>query len=135
MTTSSSRRAACACGKLSITCDGEPVRVSMCHCLACKQRTGSAFGWQARFPTERTRIEGASTTFVRRADSGNDVTFHFCPACGTTMYWQLHGMPEFVVVAAGAFADPAVFGAPVFSVYEARKNPWVNVPDDAEHWD
>jgi hypothetical protein len=27
------RRAACNCGNLEIVCEGEPVRISMCHCL------------------------------------------------------------------------------------------------------
>lgn len=32
------RRAACCCGQLSVTCEGEPLRISMCHCLACPPR-------------------------------------------------------------------------------------------------
>ena len=44
------RRAECACGQLSAVCSGEPMRVSVCHCLACKRRTGSAFSYNARFP-------------------------------------------------------------------------------------
>ena len=43
------RRAECSCGQLSATCSGEPVRVSVCHCLSCKRRTGSAFSFNARF--------------------------------------------------------------------------------------
>ena len=35
--------AAGACGQLRVTCEGEPVRISVCHCLEC-QRTDSAFG-------------------------------------------------------------------------------------------
>ncbi|HEX9905358.1 MAG TPA: aldehyde-activating protein, partial [Propylenella sp.] len=35
----STRRASCSCGQLSVTCEGEPVRISMCHCLACQRRT------------------------------------------------------------------------------------------------
>jgi hypothetical protein len=31
------------------------VRVSICHCFACQKRTGSAFGYQARFPREQIR--------------------------------------------------------------------------------
>ena len=42
------RDASCSCGQLHLTCEGEPVRISVCHCLACQQRTGSAFGVQAR---------------------------------------------------------------------------------------
>ena len=95
----------------------------MCHCLACQQRTGSAFGVQARFPRTQISIEGNSTRFVRVADSGNSATFHFCPVCGTTVYWELGALPDMIGVAVGAFADPR-FPAPGFSVYELRAHAW-----------
>ena len=44
------RRAECSCGQLAITVEGEPLRLSICHCLACQRRTGGVFGIQARFP-------------------------------------------------------------------------------------
>ena len=55
------RQASCSCGQLSVTCEGEPVRISICHCNACQKRTGSVFGTQARFPREQVTIEGRST--------------------------------------------------------------------------
>ena len=62
------RRASCSCGQLSVICEGEPVRVSICHCLACQQRTGSVFGVQARFRREKVAIEGRASEFVRIGD-------------------------------------------------------------------
>ena len=47
------REAACSCGQLRVAVEGEPVRISMCHCLACQRQTGSAFSMQARYPNER----------------------------------------------------------------------------------
>ena len=47
------RRAECSCGRLSATCSGEPFRIAVCHCLACKRKTGSAFGFGAWFRKER----------------------------------------------------------------------------------
>lgn len=41
------REAVCSCGQLRLIAEGEPVRVSVCHCLACQRRTGSAVGFQA----------------------------------------------------------------------------------------
>src|SRR5258707_8613238 len=38
------RRAACNCGQLPLTCEGEPVRISTCHCLECQRRTGAVGG-------------------------------------------------------------------------------------------
>jgi hypothetical protein len=56
--------------------------------LKC-QRTGSVFGVQARFRRESvTKIEGHATRFSRVADSGKRIDFHFCPACGSTVYWE-----------------------------------------------
>jgi hypothetical protein len=77
-----SRRASCSCGQLKVEVDGDPVRVSICHCLACQRRTGSAFGMQARWPREQVRIEGDATEYVRISDEGEGRSFFFCPRCG-----------------------------------------------------
>ena len=126
------RRASCSCGQLHLEAEGEPVRISMCHCLACQRRTGSAFGMQARFPKERVRIEGRSTEYVRISDEGEPRAFNFCPECGSTVYYQTD--PELIAVPIGAFADPG-FPPPKVSVYESRRHPWVTVPDGAERLD
>jgi hypothetical protein len=122
-----SREAHCCCGQLSLTCEGEPVRIAICHCLECQRRTGSVFGAAARFPRQQvTRIAGRSTTFTRVADSGNPITFHFCPSCGTTVYWEPARFPDTIAVAIGAFADPQ-FPPPRLSIYEQRRHAWVEM--------
>ncbi len=128
------RDAACSCGQLSLVAEGEPVRVSVCHCLACQRRTGSAFGAQGRFPRDRVRITGRSSEYVRVSDAGEARTFNFCPECGATVYYSLASTPDVVAVALGAFADPS-FPAPGFSVWEDRQHPWVTLPSDIEHRD
>jgi hypothetical protein len=129
------RNASCCCGQLSVAVEGDPIRISVCHCLACQQRTGSVFGAQARFLRDNTTIHGISKEYTRIADSGNPITFHFCPECGSTVYYFLPLIyPDCIAITVGSFADPT-FPAPVFSVYEARKHAWVSVPEGAEHWD
>jgi hypothetical protein len=108
------------------------VRVSVCHCLACQRRTGSAFGVQARFPSDRVRVSGRAREYVRISDAGEARTFSFCPDCGATVYYVLSTAPDLVAVPVGALADPS-FPAPQFSVWEARKHPWVSLPVDVEH--
>jgi hypothetical protein len=98
------RLASCSCGQLTAQVIGEPVRVSICHCLACQRRTGSPFGQQARFRREGVSISGVSSQYVRVGDEGSRVKFHSCPSCGSTV-----------------------------SVYEARMHRWVVPPHDAEH--
>ena len=107
----------------------------MCHCLACQKRTGSVFAVQARFAREHVAFAGASTEYTRTGDSGGQATFRFCPTCGATVYWIADSMPEVVVVAVGAFADPS-FACPTFSVYGARRHSWVTLPSSlTEEWD
>jgi hypothetical protein len=117
------RKASCSCGKLSLTCEGEPVRISMCHCNACQKRTGSVFGTQARFPHEQVTIKGQSTKYTRIGDSGKPITFHFCSDCGSTVYWEIANAPGVIAVAVGTFADPT-FPPPRHSVYEERQHAW-----------
>jgi hypothetical protein len=104
----------------------------MCHCLACQQRTGSMFGAQARWERGRVRAEGRATEWVRTGDAGGKASFRFCPTCGSTVYYEIDKLPGFIAIPVGAFADPT-FPPPVFSVYEARKHPWVGLPEAIEH--
>ena len=129
------RTASCRCGQLTATCAGDPVRVSVCHCLACQQRSGSAFSAQARFPAYRVTIAGRSNSWVRTADSGRSITYAFCPECGSTVHYSGGNFPDLVAVPVGAFADPD-FPPPQFSVWERRKHAWVAVLGaDVEHDD
>src|SRR4051812_7505324 len=119
------RHAACTCGQLSLLVDGDPVRISICHCHACQRRTGSVFAAQARFPRDQVHdIQGRRSTYVRAGDSGNKAKFSFCPDCGGSVFWEPETMPDFVMVATGAFAD-GTFPPPRVSVYENRMHPWV----------
>jgi hypothetical protein len=123
------RRAACNCGQLHLTIEGEPVRVSMCHCLECQRRTGAVISNQARFRREQVTFTGEAATWTRKAESGNALTFHFCPTCGSTVYWEGEGFPGHVAVAVGNFADPN-FPAPAIAVWEQSRHAWVALPPD-----
>ncbi len=128
----SQRLASCSCGQLTARVSGEPVRVSICHCLACQRRTGSAFGQQARFRREQVSLAGVSLAYVRLGDEGSRIEFHFCPSCGSTVYYEPQGLEEYLAIPVGAFADPG-FPAPSVSVYESRMHGWIVPPPDAEH--
>ena len=69
------RRAACSCGQLRLEIEGEPSRVSMCHCLECQRRTGAVISNQARFHREQITFAGQATAWSRKAESGNALTF------------------------------------------------------------
>ena len=125
-------KAACSCGQLRLIADGDPIRVSICHCLECQRRTGSVFGVQARFDAEQLRTEGRSSEYVRISDDGEERIFSFCPECGGTVFFKFPTMPDMIAVPVGVFADPN-FPMPIRSIYETRRHPWVQLPDGIEH--
>ncbi len=115
------RTAACRCGLLTARCTGEPVRISVCHCLACQQRSGSAFAAQARWPDEQVELSGESKEWRRVADSGAAARYFFCPECGSTLFYRLDKFRGLTAIPIGAFADPN-FPPPRHSVWEERKH-------------
>ena len=124
------RAATCHCGQLRLTADGEPFAVSICNCLACQRRTGSAFGMQAGFKADRVTVEGRYSDYARVSDEADrkEHVFHFCPDCGSQVFYTEPTEPELVVVSVGAFADPT-FPPPTESGYDSRRHPWIGLPE------
>ena len=127
------RTASCSCGQLKAKVTSEPLRISVCHCLACQRRTGSVFASQARFAKDAVIVSGKSTEFVRVGDDGPGAMFRFCPNCGAIVYWTMFANEDAVLIPVGAFADPS-FPPPTISVYEERMHKWVTMPDGIEHY-
>jgi hypothetical protein len=110
--------------------EGEPFAVSICNCLACQRRTGSAFGMQAGYKKEQVQVSGRFNDYSRISDEADEKehVFHFCPDCGSSVFYTEPTEHDLVVVSVGAFADPS-FPAPTESGYDSRRYPWVGLPD------
>ena len=127
----SMRRAECSCGQLTATCAGEPYRIAVCHCLACKRKTGSAFGFGAWYRESDVVTLGQAKEFIRIGDDGGHVASSFCPDCGVTVFWKIDTIRGMIAISAGAFADLS-FPPPTVSVYhESRRYPWVDIRTEA----
>jgi hypothetical protein len=127
------REAACHCGQLRLEVAGDPFAVSICNCLACQRRTGSAFGMQAGFKADQVRVVGRFNDYARISDEADqkEHVFHFCPDCGSQVFYTEPTGPDLVVVSVGSFADPS-FPPPTESGYDSRRHPWVGLPDSIE---
>lgn len=132
--------ALCRCKQLSVTYTGtDPERITMCHCNSCQLRTGTAFSIQGRFTRSMVKIEGESKTWTYpntekteypSCDIGG-ATYHFCPTCGSTVYWDITGAPDVVGIAIGNFTDPT-FPAPMISGFEKYGHPWAMHAEDLD---
>lgn len=128
------RTASCNCGQLRATVKGpDPERITMCHCNLCQKQSGSVFAVQARFPREQVAIEGKSTAWKFPIEGAEPVTyrncastggtFHFCPVCGSTVYYTADADDSRIGVKIGAFADPT-FPPPKISGFEEYRHSW-----------
>lgn len=128
------RTTKCHCGDISLTCIGDPIRTAVCHCFECQKRTGSVFGVQITFLIEQVSLLGDTSQYTRLSDNGHQVTYQFCPHCGTTMLLQLSADPHSSVVPLGLFKEKD-FPTPSFSIYEERKHGWVKFDCQMEHYE
>jgi hypothetical protein len=135
------REAACLCGQLRLEVSGEPFAVSICNCLSCQRRSGSAFGMQAGFKADQVKVEGRFNDYSQISDEADrkEHVLHFCPECGSQVFYTEPDEADLIVVSTGAFADPS-FPPPTESGYDSRRHPWVGLPDSVarltyEVWD
>ena len=99
--------------------------VALCHCIECQRRTGATHGIAAFFLDPEVSISGETTMYARSSEAGHTVEFHFCPVCGSTVFWRPARVPERVAVAVGAFGDPA-FPGPSKRVFTQYRHHWEN---------
>jgi len=128
------RIAHCCCGSLRAEATGEPEFLAACHCVECQRRTGSAFGVATYFSKEQVLTEVPGKVYVRGSDSGRKTECHFCPDCGSTVFWYAERFPDLIGIAFGAFADPSM-PRPMASVWETTRHPWVTFDHELHHFE
>ena len=61
---------------------------------------------------------------MRGSDAGRKIEIHFCPDCGSSVFWYAEWGPALIGIAFGAFADSSM-PWPTVSVWETTRHPWV----------
>lgn len=121
----------CACGALRYTTTGHPAKAGACHCRYCQLRTGSAFGVSAYFEENAVEIRGDRRAYAFSTESDRTFTTHFCPTCGTSVFWTLDLFPDLVGIAAGTFDPPTFWFRVDREVFTRSKPSFVHL--DVEH--
>lgn len=113
----------CLCGGVKYTICSEPSLMGQCHCDDCRRSTGTGHGSLAFFMREDVQIEGETTCYASKTDSGSTVTRHFCPTCGTTVFSENSHSKNSIGIPVGTVDDSSWF-KPEFIVYNKRKPNW-----------
>lgn len=85
---------------------------------------------QAAFEPPQVEILGRYNTYRRISDEADlkPHDFHFCPDCGSNVFYTEPDEPDLIVVSVGSFADPS-FPPPTEMGYASRSFDWLVVPD------
>jgi len=77
----------CLCGGVRYAYTGEVGPAAYCHCADCRRCTGSAFNISVRLEAcGFTITAGTPKGFTKAGDSGQELTRHFCPDCGSPIF-------------------------------------------------
>ncbi|KAI4859341.1 Mss4-like protein [Hypoxylon rubiginosum] len=96
----------CFCGKVRVSYEGEPVAKALCHCLDCRKITGSTYSTNLIVPGAGFKIlSGTPKTLAKVADSGKEITSHFCGDCGSTLFRDGPSFGDNKVIKAGIMDD------------------------------
>jgi hypothetical protein len=76
----------CHCGRVTYEAEVDPKNVIICHCTDCQTFSGAPYRANVPVLVENFRMTGEPRTYVKRGDSGRDVTTAFCGECGAALY-------------------------------------------------
>lgn len=120
----------CRCGKVQYTASKAPSDITICHCRACQQVSGSAYLPFVHVPKSALKFTKADTLQALHLSSVAERTF--CSTCGAPIS-MAYTFLDSISVTMGS-TDPASFTCELPRVHEhiflQEKAPWVTLPED-----
>lgn len=125
------RTGRCLCGDVQYEIVGEPFIARICWCQVCQKISGNGTA-NAIFPSAAIAVSGAMSSFTSSADSGNEITRHFCPKCGSHLFANASASPQFRVVRLGTFDDPSSI-VPTINMWVSSAPSWACMDPALKH--
>ena len=123
----------CACGAITLEIAGEPVATRQCWCRQCQQIAAGGPTQNAIFKGEDVEIAGSFASNSWTAASGNTLTFHFCPSCGTQIFAQSSARPHLKTVRLGSIDEPHGL-KPEMIIWTNDAPAWAQIDPTLESW-
>jgi hypothetical protein len=123
----------CACDRLRVSVNADPIFQAVCHCKTCQKHTGSAFRMVVAVPRSAVSVQGASNIYQRTGDSGQPVINRFCPNCGATVVIEPAALAEMTIIPAGLLDDSS-WVKPTMEIYCDSAQPWVQMRGGMERF-
>jgi hypothetical protein len=123
----------CACGQVTLTISAQPVGTRQCWCRQCRTIGAGGPTHNAIFPAEAVALAGALGAASWPAASGNKLTFHFCPECGTQVYAQSSARMHLRTVRLGVLDEPHGL-RPEMAIWTDDAPDWALIDPALEQW-
>lgn len=128
------RTGGCQCGRVRYESAGEPLALYACHCRECRKQSASAFGMSFIVPRAGFRVtKGKPRIWIRKANSGNQVTCAYCPDCGSRLWHERTGAAGTLTIKAGSL-DEAVDFSTAIHIWTSRRLRGLVIPPGAEQY-
>ena len=109
---------------------------ALCHCLDCRKITGSTYSTNIIVPGEGfTVLSGNPKTIAKKGDNtGNEITSHFCPNCGSTLWRDGASFGDGKVIKVGIMDDANALddAKPGIELYAPHRPSWVSAVSGAD---
>jgi hypothetical protein len=122
--------ASCACGRSSISVNGQVKAMLLCACEACQKATGTGHATVAMVAREAVTVGGETTAFTRPADSGATFTRHFCPVCAVTIFAESSRAVGAVLLPVGLFGANTDWFSPRQIIFAQSHRDWDQIAAD-----
>jgi hypothetical protein len=123
----------CACGSVRLKASGEPLGTRQCWCRQCQQIAAGGPTHNAIFKAEDVEITGVLAENGWTAASGNALTFHFCPSCGTQVFGQSSARMHLKTVRFGMLGAASGL-APQMIIWTDDAPAWAQFNPTLERW-
>ena len=126
------RAGGCHCGAIRYELEGEPKAHALCHCHDCRRHAGAPMvGW-AMYPAGAFRITRGTPRVYASSTHGRR---HFCPDCGTGLYYVNEALlPGIVDVQSATLDDPGAM-PPRVHIQVAERLPWMTTVHELPSFD
>ena len=119
----------CLCGAVRYEAYGSPSLSAICHCRMCQRASGAPFMGLLFMPSDAVKvIKGYPRVYHSSPTSDR----HFCPACGSPLFFVRHTR-SLCAVTVGSLDNPHIF-KPTMHVCMESAMEWLDIRDDAPRY-
>lgn len=94
----------CHCGAIRYQAEGDPIVHALCHCTDCRRHAGAPMVSWTMYPQGVVKVTQGTAKVYASSEHGRR---HFCPDCGTGLFYVNEQMlPGIIDIQSATYDDP-----------------------------